>query len=331
MRQRYLGSKSVKLFRVVVRGQRGVLSLSSRAWLMYNYQGRYHQTPLSYEALEYAANFSSELCPEGIVAVAGNTLRIVTVENLGGVYNQVSFPLRYTPRKMCMLPDKSLVVVEADHNEFSEAERAAIAATTIAEAEQQMEVGDEEEQPAVSVPIRGPVPAADGRWGSCIRILQPSTGQTLELLELASNEAALSVCTCRFATHAAETLVIVGTAQDLQLHPRKTRSNYVHVYRLLEGRLQLLHSTEIEDVPLALCEFNGRLLVGAGKCLKLFELGKRKLLKKAENKQFPTAIVKIQCSGDRIYVGDMSESVHFARYKRQENVLGIFADDTYPR
>ena len=36
---------------------------------------RFHLTPLSYETLEYAAGFSSEQCPEGIVAISTNTLR----------------------------------------------------------------------------------------------------------------------------------------------------------------------------------------------------------------------------------------------------------------
>jgi splicing factor 3B subunit 3 len=52
-----------------------VLAMSSRTWLSYTYQGRFHLTPLSYESLEHASGFASEQCPEGIVAIAGNTLR----------------------------------------------------------------------------------------------------------------------------------------------------------------------------------------------------------------------------------------------------------------
>jgi splicing factor 3B subunit 3 len=52
-----------------------LFACSSRAWLFYNYQSRFHLTPLSYSALEYSASFSSEQCPEGIVAIAENTLR----------------------------------------------------------------------------------------------------------------------------------------------------------------------------------------------------------------------------------------------------------------
>lgn len=35
--------------------------------------------------------------------------------------------------------------------------------------------------------------------------------------------------------------------------------------------------------------------------------------------------------GHRVYATDVQESFHFIRYKRQENQLIVFADDTHPR
>lgn len=35
--------------------------------------------------------------------------------------------------------------------------------------------------------------------------------------------------------------------------------------------------------------------------------------------------------GQRVIVGDIQDSFHFVRYKRQENQLIVFADDTNPR
>lgn len=52
-----------------------VLAMSSRSWLSYSYQSRFHLTPLSYETLEFASGFASEQCPEGIVVISTNTLR----------------------------------------------------------------------------------------------------------------------------------------------------------------------------------------------------------------------------------------------------------------
>lgn len=81
-----------------------VLAVSSRSWLSYSYQSRFHLTPLSYDVLEFASGFSSEQCPEGIVAIAVNTLRILSLEKLGVIFNQVATPLQYTPRKLEIHP-----------------------------------------------------------------------------------------------------------------------------------------------------------------------------------------------------------------------------------
>lgn len=313
---------------------------------------RYHQDPLSYEALEHVADFSSETCPGGLVAVAGNTLRVVTIDNLGAMYNQTVHPLRYTPRKLCRLGARDLVVIEADHNEFNEAERAEVekryAAALSGSSAGDMEVegvaaneqktegasaeGDEEEEEEGTVmPVRGPVPGAEGKWASCVRILDAATGVTKCLLELPANEAAFSVCTCRFTQHSEETFIVVGTAQDLTLHPKRWSACHLHVYRFLGDSLQLLHRTEVEDIPMCLMEFQGRLVAGIGRCLRMYDLGKRKLLKKCENKTFPVAVARLQMSGDRIFVGDLMESVFFVKYRRQENLLVVFADEPATR
>ena len=39
----------------------------------------------------------------------------------------------------------------------------------------------------------------------------------------------------------------------------------------------------------------------------------------------------IQSIGDRIIVSDVQESIHFVKYRRGENQLVVFADDTSPR
>lgn len=57
-RTRFLGTRPPKLFAANVKGQRSMLSLSSRPWLGYSDMGRYNLTPLSYEALDYASGVS---------------------------------------------------------------------------------------------------------------------------------------------------------------------------------------------------------------------------------------------------------------------------------
>ncbi len=74
-RQRFLGSQPAKLIRTKVHGSPAILALSSRSWLNYTYQDRLEFTPLIYDALEHACSFSAEVCPDGLIGVAGNTLR----------------------------------------------------------------------------------------------------------------------------------------------------------------------------------------------------------------------------------------------------------------
>lgn len=74
-RTRFIGAKSVKLHKISIQGHPAVLALSTKPWISYTFQNRLYLTPLSYEMLEYGSDFVSEQCPEGVVAVAGNTLR----------------------------------------------------------------------------------------------------------------------------------------------------------------------------------------------------------------------------------------------------------------
>ena len=99
-----IGNKPAKLFVVKTHGTQSILAVSSRSWLSYTYQSRFHLTPLSYESLEYASGFSSEQCPEGLVAISSNSLRILALQKLGTNFNQASVPLQYTPRRFCLHP-----------------------------------------------------------------------------------------------------------------------------------------------------------------------------------------------------------------------------------
>ena len=42
--------------------------------------------------------------------------------------------------------------------------------------------------------------------------------------------------------------------------------------------------TPLDDVPVAMEPFQGRLLVGVGRLLRIYDIGKKKMLRKCENK-----------------------------------------------
>jgi splicing factor 3B subunit 3 len=185
--------------------------------------------------------------------------------------------------------------------------------------------------------------APTGRWASCVRVLDAVTGVTHHLLELADNEVAVSLTTCTFASHGDELLLVVGSAQNMTFMPRKASAAFLSVYRFVGGgdaeaegttptlRLKLMHKTPVDDIPGALAPFDGRLLAGCGATLRIYELGKKKLLRKCENRNFPTFIASIEVNGPRIIVGDLAHSFLWVSFKKLENQFHIFADDPTPK
>ena len=96
-----------------------------------------------------------------------------------------------------------------------------------------------------------------------------------------------SVALVKFASKGDNQYVIVGTVKDLVLSPRSCAGGFLHVY-MLSGEnsesLTFMHKTPVDDVPGYITPFQGRVLVGVGKYLRIYDLGKCKLLRKCENK-----------------------------------------------
>ncbi|EGG17647.1 CPSF domain-containing protein [Cavenderia fasciculata] len=307
MRTRILGRRPIKFFRVKIKGSPAVLALSTRVWMCYSNLGRYEITPLSVEPLDHAASLSSDQCPEGIVATSENNLKIFSIEKLGDLFNQVQIPLSCTPKRFVVHPQTNYIVsIETEHNFSTQFEP---------------ELAQDLEMPR----------AGKGKWKSVIRILDPVSNQTLDLVSLTNNEAAFSIGTVMFQE--GEVMLAVGCAKDVQLQPRGFSSASIHLYQFVENgqKLALVHTTETDLIPHAVGSFQGKLIAGVGNVLRLYELGKKKLLRKCENRKVPNQITSIQSQGDRIVVSDVQESVHFFTYRRSENVLVLFADDTAPR
>ena len=287
-------------------------------------------------------------------------------------FNSTRIGLRYTPRQMCLLSAKVseasrkivLAVVESDCNDFGEEEKQSMGFDSTGKSkavskkkakgddeamdmdedsdeddtnmDEKKEDGDDDDEDDTTrlTPIRGPVPAEQGRWGSCVRLVDPADGcTTLDCIEMNRNEAALCCASVRFHSRGGQSLLAVGTVTGMTMNPLRHSSSHVVLYRVVNGeRLQLLHRTTVDDGPvLSLVHFQGRLLVGVGKTVRLYEMGKRQLLKKCELRGMPTMVKTLQAAGDRAFVGDMMQSMQFIRYDSTANRLVLVAKDRNPR
>ncbi|ORY22136.1 putative U2 snRNA binding protein [Naematelia encephala] len=329
-RLRFLGAKPPKVVRTNVHGSPSVMAFSTRAWLLYTHQDMLQTQPLIYDSLEYAWSLNASMCPDGIIGISGNTLRIFTIPKLGEKLKQDSTPLSYTPRKFVGHPYNTIFyVIESDHRTYS--------TKTIDRIVSEKEAsGARVDRAALSLPAIdfGRPRAPAGRWASLIRILDPIANETVSTIELEEDEAAFSVAICYFERMGGEPSLVVGTAVQTTLVPRACKEGWLRVYAMKDnGRtLEFMHKTKTDDIPTCVAGFQGVLLVGIGKSLRLYEMGKKALLRKCENTGFPTCVTTINVIGARIIVGDMQESTFYCVYRSiPTRQLLIFADDSQPR
>ncbi|TDL17743.1 hypothetical protein BD410DRAFT_807099 [Rickenella mellea] len=319
-RTRFLGSRMVRMARIRVNNHTSILALSSRIWVNYVYQNSMHFTSLLCDNFDYASSFSTALCPEGIIGVSGTTIRIFTIPKLGTKLKQTSMQLSYTPRKITLHPDnKYFYMIEADHRVTRD----------------QGPINEMSGEGTTAEPhlkVFGQPKAPQGSWVSCIRIVDPIVLKSIREIYLDNNEAAFSMSVVPFTASSGESYLVVGTASDTGLAPRSCTNGFLRTYRFTEGgcNLDLVHKTTLDDIPLVTIAFQGRLLVGVGKSLCLYDMGKQRLLRKTENK-FPSAISTLNTEGSRIIVGDSQESIFLVSFKAPENQLVIIANNTSAR
>lgn len=151
--------------------------------------------------------------------------------------------------------------------------------------------------------------------------------ESLELsktIQLSDNENIITSKLIHFQSKNS-TYLLVSLNKDVN----GTTESYINTY---DSELNFIHSTQLPSVAYSLVEFQGKVLIGVGNHLRLFDLGMKQLLSKANSKvEFISQIVKIETQGNRVVVGDIRESVTFLVYKPNINEFLPFADDVLPR
>jgi splicing factor 3B subunit 3 len=252
--------------------------------------------------------------------------RIFAIEKLGENLIQKSIPLTYTPRKLVKHPEHPIFyTLEADNNTLPPELRAQLL----------NEPGVVNGDAKVLPPAEFGYPKGRGRWASCISVIDPIGDESgvLQVVDMDNNEAVVSGAIISFASQDNESFLVVGTGKDMIVNPRQFTEGYIHVYRFHEnGReLQFIHKTKVEEPPMALIAFQGKLLAGLGTTLRIYDLGLRQMLRKAQAEAAPQLIVSLSTQGNRIVVGDVQQGVTYVVYKPATNKLIPFADDSIAR
>ncbi len=115
------------------------------------------------------------------------------------------------------------------------------------------------------------------------------------------------------------------------MNPIGFKSCAIRVYVFEERMLQLQHVTLVEDMIMALCPWKERVLAGVGCNLRGYEIGMKKMLKKAEIKNIESPIRTIHVSKGRVFTSEVADSFHIYKYQDKEQTFVEIADDILPR
>ncbi|KAF3050035.1 pre-mRNA-splicing factor rse1 [Didymella keratinophila] len=347
-RRRFLGPEPIRFAKVTVADEPAIIAMTSRPWLGYTHPrtGVLQLTPLNYIPFKSAWNFEGTQF-KGIICVSGAELRIFTFNDLTDNTTYENIPLKYTPRKMVGQHEQGLFyVIQSENNTLNDATRQNLIQDAEVKKENgvktengtdgEMEVDGEaagDELPAVEFGY----PRVQGRWASCIQIVDPVTEKAVvHTVDVPTNQSLVSAALVYFDSRGEDAFLAVGTATDLTFQPYKFSGASIQIYKISPtGReLELFHETKVNEPPLALLAFKGKLIAGIGRNLCLYDCGMRSLLRKAQASDcVSNRVTDIKTQGSRLVVSDQTESVTYVVHKDQvhPNRLIPFVDDTVSR
>jgi len=171
--------------------------------------------------------------------------------------------------------------------------------------------------------------------------------ETLFRLDLDENEGAVCAAVVHFYNRGDDLYLCVGTGQGVSFDPPRVPGAFINTYLISPDgkRLELVHKTPVEQPPGALLGFQGKLLAGVGRSLRIYEIGLQRLLRKHDsdvrspffkdddtNRQCAhKKIVDLHTQGSRVVISDVQESVSLATYKHVDNKFLVFCDDFISR
>jgi splicing factor 3B subunit 3 len=203
--------------------------------------------------------------------------RIFSIEQLNNNLKQEIMPLSYTPRRMLQHPHRPLFyILETDHN-----------TSPLPKSETNSHSNGEVD--GYDAVMYGLPKTGQGNWASCIRIIDPLANETVFRVDLDENEGALCAAIVHFSTRGDDLYLCVGTCKGVSFNPPSIPGAGINTYLISpDGKsLELVHKTPCEQPPGALLGFQGKLLAGVGKSLRLYEIGLQRLLRKYDADVYP--------------------------------------------
>lgn len=177
----------------------------------------------------------------------------------------------------------------------------------------------------------------ESHWQSAIYFVTPKHLNVQYQLEFPDNQHIVDAAICEFKEVNNASFLLVSVIENHVIEDNSFTGTFIEIYSLETDpkKIKKVHTTQMDYPAYSLCSFKERLIAGCGPYLRLYELGKKQLLKKNEYKQKFTLIAFLRSANARIFVGDAASSVHMMKYNENDsvshNLLQEVADDILPR
>ncbi|GBN46515.1 Splicing factor 3B subunit 3 [Araneus ventricosus] len=319
-----IGSEAVHLLHSPVLGKMevgcGILAVSNHSWFKESVDGDFFQLK---------SHISPCICiipeSESIATILEDQLRVFILEDLQPK-PPVTIPLEYTPKKFAVDSyTGNIFIIETDNNSYTEEtkEKKRI--------EFEKHVKAKSQQPASNLPTFEDIPKS---WASLLRVVNLTGVNAREVFKLPfdQNEAALSLC--RFE-QGYDDLLLVGVAKNFRLSSECCTEASIYTYRILEQgeTISFLHKTDIKSAPLAMCYYEGNVLIGIGRKLALYCVVPESLVLElvCEKKDcVSNSITAIYPVDKRILVSDSKFGISYLVYVSSDNSLCLLQEDIFP-
>lgn len=321
-RLKYLGIKPVKLRSLMLPNMKhaAILAFSSRPWVGYfNYDKNLKLFPLLNSSVISAASFlSEEIGVESCVGVHDDTLTIFTIggeEGAGLDYNSdfvlSLLKLRYQPRKLLKAAKNFYFVLESLPN--------VILGAASCMDEKTSGEDDQEDETLAGYRCR------EGSWASCLQVVNLDSRDIVQTIEFKEDKHAVCMAQVEFdgGLH-----LVVSVVKD---SPQKA---LLYTFKIdSEQNLSLVHETQVDAPVTALTRFQSRLSVALGSQLRVYEMGKKQLLKKSStNVDILTRVNKLEyLEGGLFVAADATSSVVYLNFNSARNHFEPLISDTASR
>ncbi|CAL1301392.1 unnamed protein product [Larinioides sclopetarius] len=319
-----IGSEAVQLLHVPVLTNAeigyGILAVSNHPWFKESLVGDFFQLK---------SDISPCICiipkSENIATILEDQLRIFILEDLQPKL-PVTFSLEYTPKKFAVDSyTGNIFIIETDNNSYTEETKEK------KEIEFRMHVEAAKSQQRTNLPPLENIPKS---WASLLRAINLTGVNAREVFKIPfdQNEAALSLC---YFQQGGDDLLLVGVAKGFKIETVCCKEASIYTYKILEDgeTISFLHKTEIKSAPLAMCCYDGNVLIGIGRKLALYCVAPESLELKllCEKKDcVSNSVTAIYPVDRRILVSDSKFGLSYLMYVPSDKSLYLLQEDVFP-